>query len=73
MKKVRFVKPHPAGIAEGHIATVADQHADRWISQGYAEEVTEDTPAASLAEAPEAPTPTAKAKKGGKAERKDAE
>lgn len=44
MKTVKFIKAHPAGIQPDSIHTVADQSADRWIEQGYAEEHTVEAP-----------------------------
>lgn len=37
--QVKFIKDHPSGIAKGRIVTIAPQHANQWIEEGYAEEV----------------------------------
>jgi hypothetical protein len=39
--EVKFTKNHPSGIEKGRIAKIADHIGQKWIDDGYAEEVPE--------------------------------
>ena len=41
--KIKFIKEHPAGIAEGAIVEVEAQHGERLIAEGYAEEIQDSS------------------------------
>lgn len=61
--EVKFIKDHPSGIKEGRIVTVAKHHADKWIEDGYAEEVTVKKSAPSTPAKKKAPAKKTTAKK----------